>query len=115
MPSLAEKDNVPPKAAEARGALEGLGRVGHRTREAPKISAASPTASDGSLGVPKAVPAPANVTAAAVAAVAARAAPDARTRRRSTFAEAARARTALFFAHRRRRLTALALSDPGPG
>jgi len=50
----------------------------------------------------------AKVTAAAVAAVAARAAPAARTRRRSTFAQATRARTALFFAHCWRRLTALA-------
>jgi hypothetical protein len=60
------------------------------------------------------VPAPARVTAAAVAAVAARAVLAARARRRSAFAEATRARSALLLAHRRRRLTAPGLSDPGP-
>jgi hypothetical protein len=56
-------------AAKASGALNGLGRGGHCTGEAPEVSAV-PTVSVRSLGVAKAVPAPAMVTAAAVAAVA---------------------------------------------
>src|SRR5687768_12972723 len=71
VPSLAEKNTMSPRAAISRGALDGACGAGHPTAAAPDGLATSVAAR--APGAARAVPAPARVTAAAVAALAARA------------------------------------------